>query len=207
MLASIIMPAYNEEKTIGKILKKIPKKYEIIVVDDYSSDKTAEIAEKYCKTIRLEKNMGKGYACRLGAKHAKNENIVFFDTDGQFDAGEIENLVKELKNSDMVVGIRNKKNIPFAKRLSNGFARKMINSITGKKYSDVLCGFKAIKKDRFFSLDLKKNRYEFESEMMIKAKNFKIKEIPINVKYNKKGGMGLLQSLKVAWYLIKEYFR
>jgi glycosyltransferase involved in cell wall biosynthesis len=209
MKASVILPAYNEEKNIGKVIRTVREAgdYEIIVVDDGSSDRTTEVAKKHgCITLRLNKNMGKGYACRAGAKIASNEKLVFIDSDGQLDAREIPSLLRHLDEHDMVVGTRNNREIPVQRRVSNGFARVVVSAAAGKKCGDVLCGFRAIRKKHFFHLDLRKRRYEFDSEMIIKAlrKSYKIKEVPVTVKYGIGSSMPPRESAKVAGYILTQ---
>ena len=212
MKASIILPAYNEEKNIAQAIKSIKSAgdYEIIVVDDGSKDRTAEIARKHgVICLSLSKNMGKGYACSIGAKIASNENIVFIDSDNQLDAREIPNFLKELKTNDMVVGKRTFAEIPVHRRLSNSFARSVISAATGRKFSDALCGFRAIKRAKFFSLQINKKRYEFESEMIVRAtrNKLRIKEIPVRVVYGTGSSMSVIESAKVAMFILTQLFR
>ena len=208
MKASVILPAYNEERNIGAVLDKLAKtNYEIIVVDDGSKDRTSEIAKKYgCICLRLNKNMGKGYACRAGAKVATNERLVFIDSDGQLDAKEIPSLLEHLANNDVVVGTRDDGDIPLQRQISNKFAKTVVSAAAGKKLGDVLCGFRAIRKKDFFDLDLKKRRYEFDSEMIIKAarRKYKIKEVPVTVKYGIGSAMPPQESAKVAAYILTQ---
>lgn len=113
MKVSCIVPAYNEESTIAgvlDILKKIDLIDEIIVVDDGSSDKTYEIASKYAKVLKQERNIGKGAAMRAGVKHANGEIIAFFDADLQnIDDSQkksFERMIRSVKsgNADVVIG-------------------------------------------------------------------------------------------------------
>ena len=209
MKASVVIPVYNESESIEEVLKKIGKGYEIIVVDD-GSDK--DICQKVIKhgasCIRLEKNMGKGHACRIGVRHAKCDKIIFIDGDLQLDPAQIHEFVKALDRADMVIGCRRRKDMPFQRVLSNAFAAFMIFLSTRRYYSDVLCGFRAVRKEKFNRLELRGNRYEFESEFMIKAakKGLSFTEIPVNVTYRRKG-MGLKDSIKVVFYQLKEIVR
>ncbi|MEM5812240.1 MAG: glycosyltransferase family 2 protein [Candidatus Aenigmatarchaeota archaeon] len=209
---TILIPAKNEAKKIGEVIRKISgvsRDYKIIVIDDGSSDNTEEIAKSLgCEVYRLEKNMGKGFACRFGVEKAKTDKIIFIDADGQFYPEEIPKLVEKLDEYDIVIGTRNMKDVPFQRRLSNWFARALVNSITKSKYRDVLCGFRAVRKSSFESLGLEKNRYEFETEMLIKAKRkgMKVIEVPVRVRYMDYPGMPLGQSLKLALYIISQKF-
>lgn len=205
MKASVVVPAYNEGRNIESVLRGIRRtgNYEIIVVDDGSLDDTSRIAKKYAKVIRLSKNRGKGYACRVGAGAANYKHLVFIDSDGQLSPKYIPILLKELKTSGLVLGNRNWSSVPMKRRISNGFARFLIRVITKADVDDCLCGLRAIRKKDFLSLRLEKDRYEFESEMLIKAAKhgLRIKSVPVGVTYSS-GGMSLSQSLKVAFYLL-----
>ncbi len=209
MRASVILPAYNEEKNIGDVIKKVQRtgSYETIVVDDGSTDKTLEVAKSLgCICVRLNKNIGKGFACSAGAKLASHDALVFIDSDGQLDAGEIPELLYALRKYDLVVGVRNADDIPPQRKLSNSFARLMISKAAGKKLNDVLCGFRAIRKADFFELCLKKKRYEVEAEMIIKAvrNRLKIKEVPVSVRYGIGSSMPVRDSFKVAGYILSK---
>lgn len=205
MKASIVLPAYNEEKNIGSVIEQIPSAYEIIVIDDGSKDNTLEVAKNHgCICVRLNRNYGKGYAARAGAKLAANENIVFMDSDGQLDAREIPKMLSALKKCDLAVGSRNIKDIPIHRIASNSFAKTVISAASGRKLNDVLCGFRAIRKGDFLKLNLQKRRYEVEAEMIIKAARggLIIKEVPISVRYDIGSQMPVKDSLKVASYII-----
>lgn len=210
--ASVIIPAYNEGKRIGKVLrsiKKLDRRYQVIVVDDGSEDDTHAVAkENGFDAIRLGKNRGKGYACRTGAMRAKSSFLVFMDADFQFDPMQIPLFVELLRKNDMVIGYRNYKDIPRARKISNKFARTVVNKVTGRNFTDVLCGFRAIRKEALVKLGLKEDGYEIESEMIIKAarKKLRIAELPVSVKYNG-GGMSLADSLRVSAYQLKHLLR
>jgi glycosyltransferase involved in cell wall biosynthesis len=207
---SIVIPAKNEEKKITKVIegiKAVSKEYQIVVVDDGSEDKTYNIAKSLgCDAYRLDKNTGKGFTCRLGVEKSKTEGIVFIDADMQFYPEEIPKLAGKLEDCDIVIGTRRMKDVPAIRRFSNSFSRSLVNSIIKSKYSDVLCGFRAVRKESFLKLGLEKNRYEFESEMLIKAsrKGMEVCEVPVKVRYLDYPGMPLSQSLKLAFYLIRE---
>ncbi len=204
-MATIIIPAYNEEPNIEKVLISIPKKYKVMVVDDGSRDRTAEIVENLgYKCIRLSENKGKGYACRIGAEHADSE-IVFMDADAQFSSDDIPKFIEALNSYDIVIGERIA-GIPIQRRISNKFAIRFVNKISGQKLNDVLCGFRAIRKKKFFELELERDGYEFESEMIIKASRagLKIGTVPVKVQYNEVRGMTVRKSIGLAFYLIKQ---
>ncbi|MBI4174345.1 MAG: hypothetical protein HY517_01770, partial [Candidatus Aenigmarchaeota archaeon] len=124
----------------------------------------------------------------------------------QLDGAEIPKMLSTLKRCDLAVGSRSMEDIPGQRIISNNFARAMLSTAAGKKLNDALCGFRAIRKQDFFSLNLQKKRYEVEAEMIIKAaKNgFNIREVPISVRYDIGSQMPVRDSLKVASYLISK---
>lgn len=207
MKASIIIPAKNEARRISRVLERLKaSNHEIIVVDDGSVDNTAEVARRYdCRVISYRKNKGKGYACRLAAKLAKNSYLVFFDADCQMNTKEIPKLLKELKNNDIVIGVRKIDKIPINRKLANKLSKRVVQKATKMEFSDVLCGFRAVRKDAFNRLKLKRNRYEFETEMLIKAvkKCLRIKQVPVTIYYEKGKRAPIRDNLKLALYLIK----
>ncbi len=210
MKLSVVVPARNEEEKIASVIKGIravSKELQIIVVDDGSEDNTADVAKSLgCEVYRLRKNMGKGFACRLGASKASSQKLVFIDADMQFYPKEIPKLAGRLDECDIVIGRRSGEDIPIQRRFSNWFARSLVNSAAKSSHKDVLCGFRAARKDSFRKLALEKNRYEFEAEMLIKAhkKGMKVCEVPVKVRYLDYPGMPFTQSLKLAFYIIRQ---
>lgn len=203
MKASIVIPAYNEEKNIERVLLGIKRtgSYELIVVDDGSKDNTAKLAKKHAKVIRLSENRGKGYACRLGVKASRGSRILFMDGDGQFSPHDISKMLKALEKADLVVGKRNMASVPLQRRLSNFLANLLMRK-TGVE--DGLCGFRAVRKEAFGKMHLCENRYAFESEMNFAAAKagLKIGNVPVDVDYSDYSGMPFSQSLKVFLYLV-----
>jgi glycosyltransferase involved in cell wall biosynthesis len=210
MKLSVVVPAKNEEGKIAGVIKgikSVSRDFQIIVIDDGSADRTAEIAKTLgCEVHRFRENMGKGFACRLGASKAKYDKIAFIDADMQFYPSEIPKLAGMLDKCDIVIGSRSAKAIPIQRRLSNWFACKLVNSAAKSGHRDVLCGFRAVRKGSFRKLALEKNRYEFEAEMLIKAhrKGLRVCEVPVKVRYLDYPGMPFTQSLKLAFYIIRE---
>ncbi len=203
--ATIVIPAYNEERNIREAVKRVRKvsgKYEIIVVDDGSTDRTADSArQEGANVIRLEKNHGKGFACLAGSKKASCPKIVFIDADMQLRPEEIPKFVSALDTCELAIGVRQMKKIPAQRRVANIVARKAI----GVHVQDALCGFRAIRKSALKRMNLQQRRYEFESEMLLAAAKIGIgiKEVPVTVSYNAYRGMGAVDSLKVLIFILK----
>jgi len=203
MEISIVIPAYNEEKRIGKTLervyeyfKKKKTEFEIIVVDDGSNDRTVEIVEKFSsdkKEIRIlkhEKNMGKGKAVKTGILDAKGNLILFTDADLSTPIEEFEKLKKKIENGyDIAIGSRALKGSkivipqPFYRRIIGRIFPLLVRLIVIKDFKDTQCGFKLFKKEvakKIFS-QLKTEGFAFDVEVLARGKkeNFKIAEVGV----------------------------
>lgn len=194
---SAFFPAYNEEKNITKtvrdaekVLEQVSENYEIIVVDDGSSDKTSEVVENLSKEnqkiklVKHEVNKGYGMAIRTGFKSCKYEWIVFTDSDGQFDFSEFPNFINEQRRTqaDLVVGYYHKRKVPFFRKMNSFFWQLLIRALLDLKVRDIDCGFKFIRKKVIDEMILTAERGAFIStEFLTKAKEkgHKIVEIPI----------------------------
>ncbi|MBU1202528.1 glycosyltransferase family 2 protein [Patescibacteria group bacterium] len=200
----IQIPAYNEEKTIADIIKNIPKnidnidKIEILVMDDGSSDQTANLSRQAGANyvFSRKKNIGLGNNFKSGIDATLKlgaDIIVNIDGDGQFDPQDIPKLVKPIveKEAQMVTGSRfldknTSKNVPWLKRMGNKYFSKLISQITGQKFSDTQCGFRAYSKEAALQLNLfGKFTYTQEAFIDLAEKGIKIVEVPIAVKYFK----------------------
>lgn len=197
---SIVVPAYNEEKRIlpfleelTKFCKKNLKNYEIIVVDDGSTDDTAGVVKPYLnknvKLISYKQNMGKGYAVREGFFAAKGKYLIFIDADGSTKPNELLGMIKSLRKNNIVIGVRNTKesNIvvkqPFYRVLLGKTFNNLVKLFLGVETTDMLCGFKGFNSEIARELfdDLLFPRWAFDVEVMYKAKkkNYKLNLLPI----------------------------
>jgi glycosyltransferase involved in cell wall biosynthesis len=203
-LVSLIIPAYNEEKTIARVLvdtsevmQSLAVPYEILVIDDGSTDNTefAILTSKVkAKFFSNELNMGKGYCIRRGVEHAKGEIIVTLDSDGEHQPKEIPDLLAPLlEGVDIVAGSRflgNAQNVTTKlNQVGNYFFNLAIMLLTGKQVSDSQTGFRAMKRSIFQKLNLRSDGYEIETEITVKSlmNGFTFKEVPVTVerrKYN-----------------------
>ncbi len=219
MKISVVLPAKNEQRHIKPLVERIKKLYpnfEIVIVDDGSTDKTKEIAEnlskkyKNVKLVSYTPNRGKTYACYMGAKNASGKWLIFMDADLQHDPSDIKNFTKAMKDSDIIIGERDMRKIPLVRRVSNELAAKIINFFTQRAFDDVLCGFRAVRKSEYMKLNLKKGRYELEINMILKAiiNRLKIRRVRVKTYYtkrNKKIGsrMPLKSALNLIIHIIK----
>ena len=191
---SVIIPVYNEEKTIGNVLKdaisimnNLFLPYEILVIDDGSTDRSGEIASKHKATLLTnDKNCGKGYSIRKAIQYAQGDIIVTIDSDGEHKPKEIPELINPLlEGADIVTGSRFMTNNTHATTklnlVGNFIFNKTILALTGKSVTDSQTGFRAIKRNVLEKLNLSSNGYEIETEITVKGlrNGFLFKERPI----------------------------
>lgn len=190
-----LIPAYNEEKNILITIKKIKNIRvfnKIIVIDDGSKDKTAEIARKAGAIVIQHKiNKGKGGAVKSGVDYVlkhfpKTEKIVLIDADLQFDPTESVKFLKALDDAEFVMGYRNWDKVPFRHRLGNLAWRTFFNFFFGTKLKDSNCGFMAMSRKAFEKLDFSAG-YTIDNYIVIQIvkNNLRIKQVPVKVFYKK----------------------
>lgn len=239
MYLSVIVPAYNEQRRLPKTLSSIdsylrkqPYDYEILVVNDGSKDKTAEVVEDLkvkIKNLRLvdnKENHGKGFVVRQGLLEAKGEYRLFTDADNSTSIDQVEKMWPEVKKGyDIVIGSRDLKESIiavaqswFRRRLGDVF--NLFTQVTCGLWGiwDAQCGFKIFTKEAVEKIfpKCKINRFAFDPEILVIAKKlgFKIKEIPVvwinepesKVKFKSMVKMGL-DLLKIRWNLIKNVYK
>ncbi|MBO6881181.1 MULTISPECIES: glycosyltransferase family 2 protein [Winogradskyella] len=169
---SLVIPLFNEEDNITQLLKNIDEalvdhKFEIILVDDFSTDKTVNQIKKTShpnvKLIELRKNYGQSSAMAAGIDYAKGDFIITLDGDLQNDPRDILPMLKKLRdeNWDVVVGIRNKRKDNFAKKLPSKIANFLIRKATKLSIKDHGCALKVFKKDIAKELNLYGEMHRF----------------------------------------------
>ncbi len=159
---SVILPAYNEEENIEicvrvahSILSCVVRDFEIIIVNDGSTDKTGsicnelEIALSKIRVISKSKNEGYGYALRDGFKSARYDLVSFSDSDRQFDMYDIKNLLPFIDQYDLVVGYRKDRQDPFARKVFSLCYNMLVRSIFALRVRDINCAFKLFRKSIF----------------------------------------------------------
>jgi dolichyl-phosphate beta-glucosyltransferase len=197
---SVVIPAYNEEKRIGKTLKRLSsylskKKYdyEIIVVDDGSRDKTVQVAKSFAnKKLRILKNrenMGKGASVRKGMLAARKKFVLFSDSDLSTPIEEIGGFMKLRKKYDVIIGSRALKGSkikikqPFYRVLMGKVFNLFVNLLVVWGIKDTQCGFKLFKRDAAQKIFKKQsfNGFGFDVEVLFIAKKlgYRIREMPV----------------------------
>jgi glycosyltransferase involved in cell wall biosynthesis len=220
---SIIIPCYNEEKTIIPLLISINKvqltdgiEKEIVIIDDKSSDNSISIIKKYneendnkIKLLINEKNCGKGYSIRKGINECNGDYIIIQDADLEYSPSEYNKLLGPILNNfaDVVYGSRFKGGDPhrvlfFWHSIGNKILTFLSNISTNLNLTDMETCYKLFKKDIIKKIQLKENRFGFEPEVtakISKIKNIKIYEVGIS--YN---GRTYDEGKKINW---KDGFR
>jgi glycosyltransferase involved in cell wall biosynthesis len=222
---SVIIPAYNEERTIGdvisntsRILDDLDVPYEIIVVNDGSTDKTGLVASSYKVTLVTNStNRGKGYSLRRALKLAQGEIIVTLDSDGEHKPKEIPDLIVPLYNgADVVAGSRflGRQSHVTTKlnAMGNFFFNAAIMTLTGQRVTDSQTGFRAMKSDALRKLNLESDGYEIETEITVKSlrNGLSFKEMPISVerrKYSVSKLKVLSDGAKILRTIVKSNFK
>ncbi len=189
----ILIPIFNEEAAIGKIVSDLRKlSYDVVVVDDGSTDKGADIAQRSgAILLRNEQNSGKGYSLKKGFEYAALngfDSLVVMDGDGQHSIKDIPNfLTDDFAGFDLIIGNRmaNPKGMPFVRLVTNKLMSWLISRITHQRVRDSQCGFRLLRKNAFSKIDLKCKRFEVESEMILRASRLglKIANAPVETVY------------------------
>lgn len=212
---SLFFPAYNEEdnlvNTVEKaipVLEKVAQKYEVIVVNDGSKDRTGQIAEKLAKkydflrVIAHSPNKGYGEALKSGFYNSKYEWVVFTDSDGQFDFGEVSKLLERKNEADIVAGYRINRQDSLTRKVFGWGWTLLAKTLLGIKVRDVDCAFKLVKKEVIEKIPkLQSTRGGMISpELLGKARKagFKIAEVGVH-HYPRKSGKQTGANLKVIF--------
>lgn len=206
----VMIPAYNEEKTIGSVIREIPRdccdEVEVLVINDGSTDRTVEEAESAGadKVISLKRNMGLAPAFRAGLEEALNmgaDIIVNTDGDGQYNGNQIKDLIRPIVEgkADFVLGSRAKGSIehmPIQKKIGNRLATFITRQVSGLPVSDAQSGFRAFTKDAARRLNVMSN-YTYVQETLMQVANNRLvyEEIPIEFRKRRAGPSRLISNI------------
>lgn len=192
---SIFFPFWNEEKNIEKVVNdainiagEVAEKWEIIMVDDGSSDNTATIGNNLVKNnknlslVSYVPNRGYGGALKEGFAHSKYKYIVFVDGDGQFDFSEVSKFVEKIKSSDLVIGYRKKRKDQFVRHILMNMLKVWDFVFFRFYFRDIDCGFKMFNKEVIEKISpLRSEGAMITTEILAKAKRKKLKITEVEV--------------------------
>lgn len=221
MKLSVVIPVYNEEKTLAEIITKVLDQrniFEVIIVDDGSTDDSAKVAEEYpskeVRVISYKKNCGKGAAIICGIKEARGDLLIIQDADLECDPKDYSKLLEPLvKNkAEFVVGNRwaKFKKISVTK-IGTLFLALMLKLLFGSKLNDPYSCYKAAPLWIWRSLKLTSPRFEIEAEIVAKiySKSLNIVEVPVRYhprSYQEGKKIKLKDAFKGAWQILKVKF-
>ncbi len=189
---SIVIPVYNEEDSLNELVERIEKAtkdlhqpYEIVFINDGSTDKSQEVIDRLASahnnigSITFRKNFGKSAALSAGFKHVKYDIIFTMDADLQDDPVEIPRFLAEIENGyDLVTGWKENRLDPKEKTIPSKLFNAMTSKMSGLKLNDYNCGFKCYKREVLEEIDLYGELHRFVPFLAHK-KGFKVKEIPV----------------------------
>jgi len=207
---SIIIPVYNEEDVVEELLREIRSfaltwrsDYELLLVDDGSSDRTAEfVGNQFAnwnqgRLIRLSQNCGQAAALFHGMKRARGRIVILLDGDGQNDPQDIPKVLEPLNEVDMVVGIRVERRDSFLRKAMSRLANAARSRILGDGVVDTGCGLKAFHRHVIESFIPMRTLYSF-IPALAKSAGFTIRQVPIRHR-PRKGGKSKYGVRKFLW--------
>ncbi len=224
----VVIPAYNEEQSIGKVVNDIPKEWvsDVIVCSNNSTDSTVKVAKKAGAIVLEEEQKGYGWACMKGINFAnqmdvKPDIIVFLDGDYSDYPQELPLVIQPIidNNMDLVIGSRalgeqENGSMTFPQRFGNWLSTRLMHLFYGVKYSD-LGPFRAMKFDKLLELNMSEMTFGWTIEMQIKAAKQKMNscEVPVNYKVrigeSKVSGTvkgAVMAGIKILWSIFKYKF-
>ena len=215
-----MFPVFRDKRTVKKmiiqslrVLKTVARKYEIIIVDDGCPEKSGIIAKKIAKNIANikvffhKKNLGYGAALRTGIEKSKYDWIFQIDGDAEYSVNDLKRLLKETKNSDLVITYRYKKKYKTNRIIISWFYNKLLRILFGTKFKDISTGSRLINRKLIKKLKLTSSSPFLGAELAIKAKeqNFKVNEVGIHT-YPRTFGAGSSVSFRNIMLTVKDMF-
>ena len=216
---AVLIPCYNEEKTIGKVIddfKTALPEAVVYVYDNNSTDKTSDIAEEHGAVVRKEYRQGKGNVVRTMFRDIDAECYIMIDGDDTYPADKAKEMCSAVMEEgvDMVIGDRLSatyfiENDRRFHNFGNRFVRSLINNIFNSDVKDIMTGYRAFSRMFVKNIPILANGFEIETEMTIHAldKNYIIKEIPIDYRRRPEGSFSKLDTISDGYKVVKTVFQ
>jgi len=216
---AVLIPCYNEELTIAKVINDFKKELpeaKIYVYDNNSKDKTSEIAEQNGAIVRKELRQGKGNVIRSMFREIDSDIYIMIDGDDTYPAEFVHDLIEPIKKNeaDMVIGDRHsngtykeENNRPFHD-FGNNLVKNLINRFFKANLKDIMSGYRVFNKKFVKSIPINSNGFEIETEMTLHAldKRFLLKEIPIEYRDRPEGSFSKLNTFSDGYRVLKTIF-
>lgn len=215
---SIIIPAYNEEDSIAETIKSLQDftkkiketKFELIVVNDGSSDKTGKVLEQIegLKLINHPYNKGYGASLKSGIEKANSDWLLFFDADGQHRPDQISKLLDAPDTYDMVIGARVNKRASFIRKPARAFLNFLANFGANQKIPDINSGFRLIRKEKIYQFEhLLPNSFSFSTTTTLAFQgaglNLKFVSVEVNKRKSGKSSLNLGHALNMYFLILR----
>ena len=216
---AVLIPCYNEEKTIGKVIddfKTALPEAVVYVYDNNSTDKTSDVAEEHGAVVRKEYRQGKGNVVRTMFRDIDAECYIMIDGDDTYPADKAKEMCSAVMEEgvDMVIGDRLSatyfiENDRKFHNFGNRFVRSLINNIFNSDVKDIMTGYRAFSRMFVKNIPILANGFEIETEMTIHAldKNYIIKEIPIDYRRRPEGSFSKLDTISDGYKVVKTVFQ
>lgn len=219
MKIAVLVPCYNEELTIAKVIKDFKKELpeaEIYVYDNNSKDKTSQIATENGAIVRRERRQGKGNVVRSMFRDIDADCYIMVDGDDTYPSEFVHKLIQPISNgeADMVIGDRlsNGTYTNENKRAFHDFGNKLVRNLINKLFSsninDIMTGYRAFDREFVKNIPILRGGFEIETEMSIHAldKNFLLKEIPIDYRDRPEGSFSKLNTYRDGLRVLRTIF-
>lgn len=205
---SIIIPVFNEEKSLGNIidrLRNVLPQAEIIVVDDGSTDNSFRIAQQRgVRVLQHDFKKGYGSAIKTGIKKARNGIIGIIDGDGTYSPEDLPKLLEHINEYDMVIGAREKKGVPVVRRPAKWFLNKLANYLVGYKIPDLNSGLRVFRKEaakRFINILPSGFSLTTTITLAMLSNDYSLKYVSIG--YHKREGRSKIRPIYDTWNFIQ----
>lgn len=195
---SVVLPAYDEDANVGRMIDRAlvvlslqnELKHEIIVVDDGSGDRTAEIVgtfvDRYYPRVRLVRhlaNQGYGAALRTGFGHACHDLIFYTDADNQFDIGELAGFLSLIEHYDVVAGFRVRRYDPVHRVIASWVYNRLVRAAFRVAVRDVDCAFKLFRREVLDEIDIECTDFFIDTELLVRARKAQFRIIEKGVQH------------------------